>query len=287
MTPVRVVVTGAVGKLGLAVVTDLVAAGYDVVGFDQLPARDRAVPGAAYRIGEVTDVGQVAGALAGASALIHLAAIPAPGEHADEAVFHTNVMGTFAALQAAALAGVRTVALASSGSAYGTAWSPEPTTVDYVPVDEAHPLRNADPYGLSKEINEATAAMFVRRHAMRIAALRFHWIATRDEQLRRLGSPEPPEAELRNLWGYVDISDAARACRLAIEAAADPAFGFVAMNIVARDVLSRESVTDLLRRHAPQVEVRSALSPDAGAYDISVAARAIGWVPEHSWRNPV
>ena len=205
-------------------------------------------------------------------------------------VFTNNTQATFAALEAAGSVGIRRAAIASSGSAYGTAWSPQPTRVRYVPIDEDHPMINFDPYGLSKEVDERTAAVMARRFSMSVAALRFHWIATRDRAARRRSTaqrqgPRDWADELRNLWGYVDLRDAASACRLAIEAAADRPYGFVPLNIVAADSLVETPITDLLAEHAPEIEIRSPLGPTQGAFAIDRAAEVIGWVPRHSWRD--
>lgn len=184
--------------------------------------------------------------------------------------------------------------IASSGSAYGTAWSPEPTHVRYVPVDEAHPLLVSDPYGLSKEVDERTAAMFCRRHpALSVAALRFHWIATAAQARARVAELARTTASaevdwprlLREMWGYVDLRDAARACRLALDAAAVRPFGFVPLNVVAADALLEGPMTDLLRAQAPDIEIRADLGPTGGAFSTARAAEVIGWVPEHSWRD--
>ena len=130
-----------------------------------------------------------------------------------------------------------------------------------MPIDEHHPMINFDPYGLSKEVDERTAAVMARRFSMSVAALRFHWIATRDQQLagiaRQRRGPRDRADELRSTWGYVDLRDAASACRLAIEAAADRPYGFVPMNIVAADSLVETPSTDLLAEHAPEIEVRA------------------------------
>jgi nucleoside-diphosphate-sugar epimerase len=67
---VRVVVTGSSGKAGRFVVDDLVEHGHDVLGVDLVGHALRA---------DVTDFGQTAEVLAGADAVVHLAAIPAPG----------------------------------------------------------------------------------------------------------------------------------------------------------------------------------------------------------------
>jgi len=283
----RILVTGASGGLGRAVVADLLDAGYAVVGADRVAPKQ--VPdGLETCDWDGRDVAALTTAARGCSGLVHLAAIPHPGDHPDEVVFTNNTAATFAALQAAMLAGITRVAIASSGSAYGSAWSPQPTHVRYVPVDEGHPLLNFDPYGLSKEVDERTAEMFSRRTGMSVAALRFHWIATREEQLERVrvlhGDGNWPE-QLRELWGYVDRRDAARACRLALETAEEWPYGFVPINIVAADALTERSVVELLAEHAPEIEVRGPLAPRGGAFAIDRAADLIGWVPEHSWRD--
>ena len=148
-------------------------------------------------------------------------------------------------------------------------------------------MHNYDAYGLSKEVDERTAEMFCRRNQMSIAALRFHWICTPEEQLQRIQAQRGQRnwaAELRLLWGYVDVRDAARACRLGIEAARKQPYGFQPMNIVAGDALAEEPVAELLAEHAPDIDVRAELSPEAGAFAIARAEKIIGWRPQHSWR---
>ena len=73
---------------------------------------------------------------------------------------------------------------------------------------------------------------------------------------------------------------------MAIEAAADRPYGFVPLNIVAADSLVESPITDLLAEHAPEIEVRNQLGPTQGAFAIDRAAEVIGWIPQHSWRDP-
>jgi len=283
----RVLVTGSSGRLGRAVVIDLLEAGYAVVGADRVPLEG--APTGLEQIGwDGVEVDALTAALDGCAALVHLAAIPTPRDHPAEVVFANNTRATFAALQAAARSRVRRAVIASSVSAYGMPWSPQPTRALYVPVDEEHPMRNYDPYGLSKEVDERTAAMFCRRAEMSVAALRFHWIATRQEQLERVGllhADQDWANQLREMWGYVDVRDAARACRLALEAAQIRAYGFVPLIIAAADSLVEPAVSDLLARHAPDVEVREELPAPRGAFAIEQARSLIGWAPQHSWRH--
>lgn len=287
-TPERVLVTGAAGKLGRAVVADLLGAGHEVVAVDRLePADD---PGTRFVRLEGDDLPGLRAAVDGCTALVALASVPQPGSLPAHVLFRDNTEAAFVALQAATAAGVRRAVVASSGSAYGTAWSPEPTVVDEVPVREEHPLRNHEEYGLSKQVTEEVAEMFCRRDPdLSVAALRFHWIATVQEQRERVaaqrrGPREWPE-ELRELWGYVDLRDAARACRLAVEAAQQRPYGFAALNVVAADLVAEETLEDLLAAHAPQVRRSPGGPAGGGAFAIDRAREVIGWEPLHSWRD--
>ena len=102
----RVFVTGASGKLGQAVVEELLAHEYEVVGADLAsPPRGEVAhsPGGgnrAFQFAQIdlVDVDQVAGAMSGAQAVIHLGAIPGPNRVADEVVFGNNTRATFAVI---------------------------------------------------------------------------------------------------------------------------------------------------------------------------------------------
>lgn len=289
--PGPVLVTGAAGRLGSAVVTELVTAGYDVVGLDRRPAPLAGSPAVAPRPGSVRwivadlgDLGEVVQAMAGCRSVVHLGAIPRPGGVPDTVVFATNTQATFSVVTAAGVVGAAPVVLASSLSALGSAWSPTPTTPAYAPVDEAHPLTPADAYGLSKLVDEATAAMAARR-GLRVVALRFPWIATRDEiaaAVAELRRDPAPERRVRELWAYIELSDAARACRLALEARGE---GLSVLNVGADDTLSEIPTEELLRRYAPGVRQVAPLPDHRAAFSCDRAAEAIGFRPRWSWRR--
>jgi nucleoside-diphosphate-sugar epimerase len=278
----RILVTGASGKLGQAVVDELIAHDYEVVGADRRPPPLKR-PQVRFAEIELGEVDQVAGAMSGSQAVIHLGAIPGPRRQADEVVFANNTRATFAVLQAAGQLGLRRAVIASSISALGPSFSPEPTAPLYAPVDEDHPLLGADPYALSKEVDERTAAMFHRRVGMEVAALRFTWVARPDEMgeaVARVG--RKPADSSRTLWSYVDIRDAATATRLALEA---PGLTFEVFNVAAADTLSDIPTEELLRTFAPSVEIRQPIPGNASAYSIEKARRVLGYDPEHSWRD--
>ena len=281
----KVLVTGGNGRIGTATVADLIAHGHDVVSVDRRSNSAPIPEGARFIEINLGDVGQVTGAMAGCDAVIHLGAIPSPYRFPDEVVFNNNVQGTFAVFQSARLLGIKKVAFASSLSALGTAWAPEPFPPVYAPVDEDHPLLNHDCYGLSKEVDERTAEMFHRLTGMQIAALRFCWVShmheTKAAVERVKANPGEPQ-EWRVLWAYVDVRDAAASCRHGIEA---DGFGFAAFNITADDTLSDTPTEELLRTHAPSVEIRSPIAGTSSAFSNQRAKDLLGWAPVHSWRT--
>jgi len=278
----RVLVTGGNGKLGTWVVRELRDHGHEVVSVDRQlpPARE---PGVHHRVVEMADLGQVAGAMAGCEAVIHLAAIPNPYSHPDEVVFLNNAGATYNALQAAMTLGVPRAVIASSVSAYGMAWARPTFPPLYVPIDEAHPFIAKEPYALSKEVDERTAEMFVRRCGMTVLAYRLHWIAAPGEAARRAGDPSyQPQQDAYNIWGWVDVRDAARAFRLGIEADLS---GFHPINIVAGDTLRREPTEALMRELVPDTEIRVPIAGTDSGWSIERARDLLGWVPAHSWRT--
>lgn len=278
----RVLVTGGNGRLGKWVLRDLRDHGHEVVSVDrQLPATLE--PGIHYRRVEMGDLGQVIGAAAGREAIVHLAAIPDPSADPNEVVFLNNVGATYNALQAAMTIGIERVIIASSVSAYGMAWARPTFPPLFVPLDECHPFLAKDPYALSKETDERTAEMFVRRCGMTVLAYRLNWVAQPGEARRRaLSADNSPERDATNLWGYIDVRDAARAFRLGLEA--DLA-GFIPLNITANDTLRREPTEELVRALLPTTEVRESLPGTVSPWDNRRAREILGFVPAFSWRE--
>jgi nucleoside-diphosphate-sugar epimerase len=277
----KVLVTGSSGRLGRYVVRDLLAAGHEVSGTDSRQPPEWECP---FVQAELRDLGQTTGLLAGKDAVIHLAAIPSPGGQPDEVVFETNVRTTFNVLQVAALLGIQRVVCASSISAYGTAYAQHELTPLRIPIDEDHPLLPQDVYGLSKQIGEDIAATMQRRTGMAVASMRFAWVVTPDAYEQAARAPwRSEERDRRILWGYVDVRDAARACRLAIEASPQTV-GCQAFNILAPDTFRAEPTAELARRGWPSLrEIRGDETGTWAAVDSARARRVLGFAAEHLW----
>jgi nucleoside-diphosphate-sugar epimerase len=284
---VRILVTGGSGHIGKVVVADLLDHGYDVVSVDRVPpsqTQRESQKKAHFREGDTTNVGHMAGAMAGCEAVIHLGAIPRPYLHPDEVVFANNVLGTFAVLQAASLVGINKAVIASSLSALGTAYAVRLFAPPYVPVDENIPLLGQDCYALAKEVDERTAEMFHRRTGMQVLAYRFTWVAVADD-IKNMAETLSRDPQYDNwwrlLWSYVDVRDAAAACRLGIEA---DGLGFEAFNITGSDTLSSSPTEELVRAHCPDTEIRSSIDGTDSAFSIEKARKLLRYEPQFGWR---
>jgi nucleoside-diphosphate-sugar epimerase len=80
-------------------------------------------------------------------ALVHMAGVPMPKGEVE--AHNTNVVISWNVLHACATLGIHRVALASSVNATGIVFN-ETRRFDYLPLDEEHPCRPDEQYGLSK-----------------------------------------------------------------------------------------------------------------------------------------
>ena len=282
----RAAVTGGSGKLGRAVVRDLLDHGYDVVNLDSTPPRDA---GGTFLQIDLTDYGQVVDALTTNDALtgpvdvvVHLAAIPAPGMRANAATFANNVPATYNVFAAARAAGITRVVWASSETVLGL---PFDTPPPYVPVDEEYPARPESTYSLGKHLEEQMAAQFCRWNPeLTMIGLRFSNVMEPHDYAAFPGFDADPRSRIWNLWGYIDARDGAQAVRRALTYDGAGVEVFVIAN--ADTVMSRSSAS-LVAECFPDVPVTRELGEHETLLSIDKARRLLGYEPEHSWRTQV
>ncbi|WP_433294895.1 NAD-dependent epimerase/dehydratase family protein [Pseudonocardia sp. CA-142604] len=280
-----VAVTGSSGKLGRHVVRDLQDHGYRVVALDRVP--DPGSPAAAAVRVDLTDHGQVLEALTGVDsrhdgvdAVVHLAAIPAPGLVTNATTFANNITATYNVFAAARTAGIRNIVWASSETVLGL---PFDTPPPYIPVDEEYPVRPESTYSLVKSLEEEMARHFTRWVPdLKMIGLRFSNVMDPGDYARFPGFDADPALRRWNLWGYIDGRDGAQAVRLALEHQATGVDVFVIAN--ADTVMSRHSA-DLAAEVYPGVSVTRALGDHETMLSIDKARRVLGFEPRHSWRD--
>src|SRR3954451_980854 len=213
----RIVVTGGSGKGGRWVVRDLRDHGHDVVNVDLVPdgsANDL------FLLTDLTDLGQVHDVVAGADAVVHFAAIPAPGLRPAGETFRINAVSTWNVFHAAVAAHVGRVVWASSETVLGLPFDRPP---DFAPIDESITPRPESSYALSKLVGETLAAQLNRRFGVPFVGLRISNIMEPQDYELFPTYWDDPRLRKWNLWGYVDVRDVAAAARLGLEARIDGA----------------------------------------------------------------
>jgi nucleoside-diphosphate-sugar epimerase len=275
----KVVVTGASGKAGRAVVRGLLERDHEVLGVDLVPPREQL---SSFLRVDLTELGQTVESLAGAGAVVHLAAIPASGIATEETTFRTNMLSTYNVFEAARILGLDRVVWASSETILGLPFEREQPA--YAPVDESHPPYPESSYALSKLLAEELARQISRWTGTPFVALRFSNIMEPDEYERFSSFWDDARLRRWNLWGYVDARDVAQSCALALRREVNGAEHFI---IAAADTVMNRPSRELMAEVYPQVPYR----PTAGEYDSLLstekARTMLSYSPAHSWRDHV
>jgi nucleoside-diphosphate-sugar epimerase len=277
----KVLVTGGSGRAGKYIIPELLSHGHEVVSTDRVANPESDV---SFMQIDTTDLGAVTSVARGMDAIIHMSAIPSPMCDPEAEVFRVNMLSNWNVLEAAEIHGINKVVMASSVNAVGAVFSKGPVSPHYFPVDEKHPTRAEDAYSQSKWLGEEMAEAFCRRRPMQIASMRFHGLmdVAWQQQLKASGGETPPTRSAMHFWGWVDIRDAARSCRLALEV---DWTGHEAFFINGDETSLSTPTMDVIEDIYPGVEIRKPLPGTAAAIDISKAADILGWKPEYHWRN--
>jgi UDP-glucose 4-epimerase len=275
----KIALTGGSGGIGRAVIAQALPAGHSIVSIDRVAQEDGG-PNVRFVQADVADYDAVSDAITGCDALIHLAAIPSPGELPDHVVHNNNVVGSYNAMRAAIGHGIRRICQASSVNALGLSYSRK-RRFDYFPLDEQHPTYTEEPYGLSKWICEQQADTFARRYDdLRIASLRFHWVVPNRELAANAFNALDLDSA-RHLWAYTLVEPAACACLLSLEA---PFVGHEAFYIVAPDTTIDLPSRDLAARFYPGVPLRGGFGQSQSFFNSTKAERLLAW--SHPSRSP-
>jgi len=279
---VRVAVTGVAGNVGRHVARELSAHGHEVVGVDLRESPELEL--SAFHAVDLENADALREAFAGCEAVVHLGGISRPGLVEDEVLFRINTMGTYNALEAAVSCGAKRFVFASSEAVLGfTTLTPGVHPVS-VPIDEDHPLRPNDSYGLSKLLGEEMCRSYARRGAISTICLRTAFVLSAEWKDNSIDGIVNQDRAQRGLWGYVHADDAATAYRLACEA---QDVEHETLFVVARDAAAVEPTMELLERLHPGTPQRVPVGEHGGLFDGARAKERLGFEPRRSWRDEI
>ena len=278
----KVAVTGGSGKLGRNVVRRLSDDGHEVTNLDRTGVRGRGFTEVDLRnYGQVVDVFLgLEDRHSGFDAVVHLAAIPAPGHAPDAATFENNMQSTYNVFQAARRAGIKKIVYASSETVLGLPFDVDPP---YIPVDEEYPARPESTYSLVKHLEEQMAVQLTRWDPdLSITGLRFSNVMDPEDYEEFPSFDHDARLRKWNLWGYIDGRDGAQAVARALEHGKP---GFEAFIIANEDTVMSRSSASLAAEVFPNVKVVKDLAEHETMLSIDKAKRLLGYAPEHTWRN--
>ena len=308
----KILITGGNGTLGGYIVRELHKAGHSLSCFSRTPTPDADVR---YIQGDIHEAGQLVDACQGHEAIIHLAGVPGPGRAAPAELLKVNVIGTVNFLEAALQTEIGRVVLASSGAATGFSFPQHKLIPKYLPLDEQHPCRPQDEYGLSKLLAEQTCRRYSDAFGIRTICLRINnnWYLIRKQADQVVGRgwaksltgsedlwtrryrktiedphgegdwPVPgPPLPANLLWAFTDARDAAQAFRLAVE---NDTIQHEVFLINGDDTCSTVETRDLVARHDGDVPLKVPLGGHATLWSYEKAQRILGYQPHFTWRD--
>jgi len=147
---------------------------------------------------DLTDYGQAVDALAGADAIVHLVAIPAPGLVPASTTFLDNTAMNYAVSAAAQVHDISRVVWASSETTVGLPFDTPPR---YAPIDEDHYPLPTSTYALSKVVGETMATHFAEWTGATYVGLRLSNVHVESDYAAVPSYQDDFAARRWNLWG--------------------------------------------------------------------------------------
>lgn len=296
----KVLVTGASGRLGPFVVRELEEHGHEMV----LSSRSEPSDEISHWPWIQSDINKYEDCLTLAEegpfdAIQHVAAQPWPVDHPNmqdraeergipfDATMHANIMATYYLLRIARDNDIGIFVMTGSNCALGHGFriSARPFPFEYLPVDENHPTDVEDSYSYSKFIGEELLASYTRAYGIHTYAVRAAGICPLERRKAMAENAKPATSWNPWLWAWVGSEDVASAQRLLMEKAFEiEPHGAYFCN--GDDTTALEPTLDLVARYRSDLLplVRD-LEGHATLLSNQKLKDAVGWEHKTSWRK--
>lgn len=285
----RIAVTGGSGNVGSVVTRRLIELNHEVIVLDKRPPR---AEGTRFVYVDLRNREILQPAIEGCDAVVHLGELS--HQYAGESpqqVYATNCAIGSTVIQTAADLKIPRFIYTSSCQAYGH-WGGGVDgmrlPVEKFPMDETHPLRPMNPYGLAKASNEQFAAIVSRRSGMSVAIFRLPYVLPEQHAGRWVRSDRRQydvfSENAEGFWTFVHSDDVADAYAKATQTLRP---GCEAYHFVSRDIAGsiplRERIATAGLTHLPRLP--SDWPTHAAPVSTAKAREHFGWEPKHSWAS--
>jgi len=308
MSTQNIVVTGGSGTVGRYLVKELMKFDYKVTIFDMKEPQEEYAnffKGTNYCKGNILKIDDCKRSFKGTNIVIHLGAIPHPIGNLPELVFNVNVLGTYNVFQAACDLGITKVIFASSDASYGFHFRNSFDDIllpEYLPIDEDHPQKPKDCYGLSKKISEEIATTFNRKYGITTIGLRISHVRIPEKSgmsgieayqknikekgvmIPSLIYNESGDVFTGQIFSYNDVRDVAQAFRLTtqVKGLEGKSEIFCIGNI--DDIPTKFETKELIKKwHFDKIPLKRKLKKREPLCDFSKANRILGYRSKYNW----
>ena len=298
----RVLLTGVNGRLGKWLLKDLMENGHEPVLFTRNPVESEHAKGLQQIRGDVNDLKTCVEALKGLriDAIIHPAAKPGPTDTVGSdswndyetcpLTMQTNIMGLYNMLQSALRNDIGIIVQTGSNCATGHGFRISKTDfpINYLPIDEEHPVDVEDSYSYSKFAGELLLNSYSRSYGLRCYALRSGWILNEEMRKSNAARFSEPVKSLYSVFNpWVSFEDCSMAHIKVMEKAAEGALPlYAAYYVHADDTVASEPTMEIIKKFRPELLLRmkSYLPGYAPFMSNQKLKDHTGWTHNHTWR---
>lgn len=282
----KVLVTGACGRIGEATVQTLHSAGHEVVATDIVYRGDLPVK---VTVADLLLREGVYHLMEGVEAVVHLGNHPTQYGRDTQTLVRENVTMNVNVFTAAAEMSVKKIIFASTVQVIagtrtiGTA-DRQPSNHPYLPLNEHTPANPGNGYALSKQMSEEMLRFMSKTYGFSAVAIRLPGITVTTRRYHYSVDEFGPRHQIDEGLTHLARSDAARLFQACVETDLP---GYRLYFPAAQRILAKESVAEIIQRFFPQVPLRKPAEEMTSLVDVSTITRETGWKPEgteDAWR---
>ena len=287
----KILVTGASGRIGQALSTNLIQAGHEVHQTDKvLGKRNGQSDASQMDLADLLDSMSCYRLVQGKDAVIHLGNWPVFIEHAHTAqqVYGDNTRINMNMFTAAGEAGVKKYLFASSIQVIhgqrqlNRRGELPPSQHASLPISSQTPVNIRNPYALSKLAGEHALAWASGRFAMQAISLRLPWtVSLFDEEsiAPHRGHTPTMRDQIDECFAYLAITDLESLVRAVLQADLPGHRVYLPASLGARLGKPIREILDTYFQGVPLTATLETLA-EYGLVDTSVITRETGWSPQ-------